>query len=329
MYLVLAIMINVIKNKKILIVGFGGIGCRHTQSLLDDGFNDIYIYDTNTDNIYNNIKLIGYDLAEIKIVNSLNDLDSDYIDFVIISTSSEHRFDIFNKLVQKDIKYFLLEKIVFQSMEEFRKASQLIDDKKLFAYCNFPNRYFINYANLRQEIMFSSKADFYISSGDCGIACSGIHYLDLFEYLTCSSIIETKSLLEKWTKNNKRGNSYIDFSGVFFAKNEKNNNMELFFDKSHNGGCMIRILLENKIVILSETDLSHYSINKNNEVIDNQSFNIKPQSQLTSKMVEDIYSHNSLLPTINESMNAHYHLFKECQKTINPNYTVDSKCPVT
>ena len=45
MYVVLDTMIDLMKDKKILIVGFGGIGCRHAQSLLDDGFNDIYIYE--------------------------------------------------------------------------------------------------------------------------------------------------------------------------------------------------------------------------------------------------------------------------------------------
>lgn len=322
-------MIEKIKDKMILIVGFGGIGCRHTQSLLDDDFNNIFIYDTNLDNVYNNIDLIGYDLSKIKIINSLDEIDSDYIDFVIISTSSNHRYEIFNKLVMKNIKYFLLEKIVFQSMEEFRKANEIICDNDIFAYCNFPNRYFINYIQLRKKIKLSSKSDFYISSGDCGIACGGIHYLDLFEYLTCSSIIESKSCLEKWSKNNKRGNDYIDFSGVFCARNENNNNIELFFDKSHNGGSMIKILLDNETVLFSENDSSHYSIEKNNEIIISETLNIKPQSQLTSKIVEDIFSHNALIPTVNESRNAHFHLFKECQKAINVNYTIDSKCPVT
>tara|TARA_B100001250_G_scaffold139846_1_gene119800 strand:+ start:8978 stop:9934 length:957 start_codon:yes stop_codon:yes gene_type:complete len=317
------------KNKIILIVGFGAIGCRHAQSLLEEGFDNIYLYDTCKDIINDNMKLIGYNLSEVKIVNSLDDLDSDYIDLAIISTSSYHRFDIFNKLVMKNIKYFLLEKIVFQSMEEFRKANEIICDNELFAYCNFPNRYFINYTQLRKKIKLSSKSDFYISSGDCGIACSGIHYLDLFEYLTCSSIIESKSYLEKWSKNNKRGNNYIDFSGVLCARNENKNNIELFFDKSHNGGTMIKILLDDETVLLSETDSSYYSIKKNNEIIISQTLNIKPQSKLTSKLVEDIFSHNALIPTINESRNAHYHLFKECQKAINQNYTIDSKCPVT
>ena len=57
------------KDKKILIIGFGMIGSRHAQSLLDSGYKNISIIDENHKNIERGLGVIGYSKSDVKIIN--------------------------------------------------------------------------------------------------------------------------------------------------------------------------------------------------------------------------------------------------------------------
>ena len=165
-----------------------------------------------------------------------------------------------------------------------------------------------------------------VNAGDCGMGCSGIHYLDLFEYLTNSSINHSESMLKEWTKDNKRGKNYTDFSGLFFASNDKNHTLKINFDKSHAGPCNIDLCFKDNQVILYEGQELEYRVIESKKLVNN--FTIIPQSKLTSKILSDIFLNKCLLPTINQTSNSHSHLFKECNAAIK-SHSNGEICPIT
>ena len=163
-----------------LIVGFGGMGCRHAQSLINSyGDSLVYIYEQNDDIYKHNLNLIGQSLNKnIKRLQNFNEIRSK-IDFCVIATSSGPRFEILKELLNYEITYFLVEKVVFQSNKEFQEIQKLVGDKKI--YVNFVNRYFKNYADIKQDINnHSFTMD--VVGGDFGLGCNALHYFDLFKY---------------------------------------------------------------------------------------------------------------------------------------------------
>ncbi len=312
------------KNKKILIVGFGAIGSRHAQSLLNDGYTDLTIYDENKNNIIEGLKTIGYKKSDISLIESFDLIKCETYELAIIATSAEPRFDIYKKLLSLNIKKFILEKVVFQSDLQFDDAIKSEEETLSNSFCNFPNRYFDNYIKIKEQILSTEdQVSIFVNGGDCGIGCSGIHYLDLFEYLTGSKINLSNSFLKKWEKNNKRGNNYTDFSGIFLAKNDKNDKLKINLDNSHNGPCNVHISFNDTQIILYEGSNCEFRFSKNTK---SQSiFNLLPQSKLTSIIVEDIFNNKCLLPTISQTKNIHHHLFKECNSSLGHK----KLCPIT
>lgn len=314
-------------NKHVLIVGFGMIGCRHAQSLLDSGYKNISILDENNENIQKGLATIGYSDSDVEILKSFDHINDDIPELAIISTSAEPRFDIYKNLLSRNIKNFLLEKVVFQSRSQFNNALNLEKKARANSYCNFPNRYFDNYIKLKNQLFkIEDPIIMFVNGGNCGMGCSGIHYLDLFEYLTGESIFNSKSIFEDWEKENKRGKSYTDFSGFFTATNKKNDLLKINFDKSHEAPCSVNISYKNNQIIFYEGFEIEYRIMESRT--SKNSFSVTPQSYLTSKIVYDIFLNKCLMPTIEQTKNSHFHLFKECEKVIKKEIN-DYRCPIT
>ena len=200
------------KVKKILVVGFGKMGCRHAQSLINDPSFEVHILENSKENIINNLKLINYEYNDFFWYNNIVDIP--ILDMAIIATSSNPRFDIFNRLLDHGYRYFLLEKIVFQSKKQFDKAIELVESTNSSVYCNFVNRYFKAYQNIKNELLPNENIQISVHGGPFGLGCNSIHYLDLFQYLTNNSKIKyiSSNITESKIKN-RRGSHYKEFYG--------------------------------------------------------------------------------------------------------------------
>lgn len=316
-------------NNNILVVGFGSIGRRHVQSLLDVGFKNIHILDSDYSRISTNLKVIGYSKENVNILDDIDQINF-MLDLAIISTSAFPRYQIVQNLISKGVKNYLLEKIVFQSTQQFKNVISSLSAIDGKAYCNFPNRYITNYMEIRSvlaEMKTNSTLSMSVRGGDIGIACSGVHYLDLFEYLTNSQIAGCSSSLNQCDEVNKRGSEYLDFSGVLYAHNMRGDSVDIYFDNSHHGNVSISLQFNNKNFILSEGDSIAYSIH--DFEIQKENFKVIPSSSLTACLVNDIFRNQTSLSTIQETANVHSFLFKECLNEINEVYTEAAICPIT
>mgnify|MGYP001261163943 CR=1 FL=1 len=107
------------RKKSILIVGFGSIGCRHAQSFLDKKKEyDLHILEPSDKNIEQNIIRINAIKSDFKWYKKIK--DAPITDIAIVATPSSPRFKIVKSLIMMGYKKFLLEKIVFQSEEQFK-----------------------------------------------------------------------------------------------------------------------------------------------------------------------------------------------------------------
>ena len=110
---------------KILIIGAGQLGSRHLQGILGSNITaTIEVVDPSDLSIKNAIERsleINYDKNKLKVnfYHNLNQISKE-IDLCIIASTADKRFDIINSLLTSSkVKNLILEKILFQSINEY------------------------------------------------------------------------------------------------------------------------------------------------------------------------------------------------------------------
>ena len=151
--------------KKILLIGSGNVGSRHLQSILKLNINtSIYVVEkskksTNTaqqrcKEIKQNKKIIY--LNFYLNLSSIN--DTKYFDFCIIATSSDTRLIALKDVIKKfNIKYLILEKVLFQNTLECDLAYDLIKKNNVKSWVNCHRREIPSWIKLKKIIKKFSK----------------------------------------------------------------------------------------------------------------------------------------------------------------------------
>jgi predicted dehydrogenase len=311
-----------------LIVGFGSIGCRHAQSLLSvRRYGAIHIVEPSDQKFEEGVARIGATGNDVVRYRSLEEFHKK-VDVAIVATSSAPRFEIMRHLLANSIPLLLVEKIVFQSLLQFDEIITLLEKSGARAYCNFTNRYFSNYRHLKESLSARTlPLAMTVTGGDLGLGSNAIHYMDLFEYLTGEPIIGANSDLSKWDRENKRGSVYSEFSGLIAAQSRRGDSLLICFDPSHQGGAVLHLHFEDRMVILSEGTGIEMVIHEGTTT--KQPFTIIPSSRLTHRIVEDMANNTCPLTTLVETRNAHRFLFTEVYKALNLPNKEGTLCPIT
>ena len=321
--------------KKICIIGCGNIGSRHLQGIAKIRYPlSIDIVEPNK----KSKKIAKIRLEEInkkkiphKIswYNSIDELKNNY-DLIVLSTTSENRVKLFSNLVERGNRVFLLEKIVCQSIQDYKKLLKIIHKNKVNAWVNTPRRYMNSYIKLRKKIQTNKKLFLDITSGNSGLGTNAIHFLDLFSWLTKDEKIKIVGTdLEKKIYKNKRNKEFFEFGGNIFGKTTNGSVISIKLFPTFNLPTFISIQNNNLNVIFDE--LNSQVLFKN--FPNNQNFNFKMEllQNLTKKIVTDILEKNECkLPKTDELLSIHSELFKIFNKHIMKITGKKMiKCPIT
>lgn len=311
---------------KILFVGFGNMGCRHAQSLIDSKAEHTYLVLEPSLTIFTeNLSKIGATEKQFTRIENINDLPNN-IDFAVVATSSSPRYDIVKTLIYKGIKFFLLEKIVFQSESQFDKIIELLHQSGSLAYCNFVNRYYPNYIDIKESIMKEHPLTMVVSGGDFGLGCNALHYIDLFEYFTGRSARVTKHSLRVNSNGNRRGGIYKELLGQIVLTTEINDTLIISAEPARIGGNEITIKQEGTFDILNEETKKHIHFSEV-EPLSQKDFKILYTSQLTSRLINDIMNGITLLPNVNQVKSCHTEFFKAANLAFG--LAITELCPLT
>ena len=117
---------------QIVIIGAGQIGSRHLQALsLIDRDITVSVFDPNKESLELAKKRFE-ELPENKFVRSVSYFEAldglnDDIDVAIIATNADIRRQVIEQLLQKvRVRFFILEKMAFQSVEDFENIMALL-----------------------------------------------------------------------------------------------------------------------------------------------------------------------------------------------------------
>jgi len=322
---------------RILIVGAGHLGSRHLQGLCKINRDiKISVIDPSTNALelcskrYKEMKSNPH-IISINYFKNIEELNRK-IDLAIISTTADVRYKVIENLLNRiNIKNFILEKILFQSIVEFELAKKIFKSNKVNAWVNCTRRMIPFYRKLQQE-NFGIKPIKIVVKGNIGIASNTIHMLDLLSFLSKQTKITIDtSKLEKKTYSSKRSN-FVEFKGKLYAQTSRGDNLKIIDKRNNKTDLTISLENDEKIIIINQTKaLYTLKLKDNLQSTINHPFRIPFQSELTAKQVEQILTTgDSYLPSIEESSVLHkpmidafnFHLSSILNQQI-------SVCPIT
>lgn len=305
------------------------MGCRHVQAFLGEKTKyELTVLEPSQENIKTNSVRIGSDESDFTWITSLDDLNF-VPDLVIVATSSKPRFNIVKQLLDKGVKTFLLEKIVFQSKAQFTEILDLMKLHQANAWCNFVNRYFKAYQLIKNEILNgTSGVEMSVYGGAFGLGCNAIHYIDVFQFLSSNNEITLLSDdLKLLDKENRRGAEYKEFTGTLKFKNSNGNVLTIIADEEFKGGSVINIKTSSNHYLLSEETQQCFNLTSNNNTYE---FKIIPTSRLSNVIAEDILNNACVLTRLSETKLPHFLLFDAFNSFLKLDTSnLETLCPIT
>ncbi len=294
---------------KIAIIGAGQIGSRQLQGFAKlKKQSQIYVIDSNEKSLrvaeQRFDKVSQSEKSIVSYHKAINDLP-DNIDLVIIATTANMRHRIIEHLLDgRSIKYLILEKIVFQKSEYFKLNQKLFLEKDVKTWVNCARRSFPLYKKIKNELS-TDKLSIEVNGNSWGLACNGIHMIDLFVFLTeKTDIIIDTNKLENIIIDSKR-NGFKELKGMLKIRNSCGDTLVL--NDSDENDENLRISISNgtmqfKIYEWQGIVDKHTSENKSSR----EKFSLPFQSEHMKIIVDQILATGeSDLPPYEECMQYH------------------------
>jgi len=210
--------------KKIAIIGAGQLGSRHLQGLAQCSF-DVSIevvepYDSSRETAkerYEQIENRAF-VKKIEFFSSIKQLSSS-LDLVIVATGADVRYKVAEELLEsKTVTNLVLEKVLFQTVEEYDKMEKLLKKSQTSCWVNHPRRMFPFYHTLKKLLADAEQVSYSVQGGDWGLGCNSLHFIDHLAFLTdTSSVTLYNHLLDTKLYESKR-KGFVEFNGLLVGK---------------------------------------------------------------------------------------------------------------
>lgn len=324
---------------QIAIIGAGQIGSRHLQALnLIDRDIAISVFDPSS----RSLRLAKKRFEElhvnkfVRLVSYSETFDSlnHDIDVAIIATSADVRRQVIEQLLQKvRVRFFILEKVAFQSVTDFENIMELLEEKKSKAWVNCSyRRMYPFYQEMLKCFHVGEQIFFNIWGGGWGLACNSIHMLDLFSYFTGQTSISLDgSRLDKSIQKSKR-KGFIELTGILRGVTDNGSEISLLDYQGTVAPFVIQVFSRDSNFIIFESEGKAIKALKTKNWIWNEiPFSILYQSQLTHLAVQQILdTGDCVLASIEESFCLHKPMLKTFIDHLgNVTGKKHNKCPIT
>lgn len=322
--------------KTIVLIGAGQLGSRHLQALSKINFaaniqvidpfpSSLEVAKTRFEQMPHNQNI------KISYVTSTQEINKK-IDIAIIATNADVRASVIANLVEVcEVDNLILEKVLFQKIEDYETISKLLIEKNIKTWVNHPFRAYPFYKNLRALLKDSSCISYQLQGGDWGLGCNGLHYIDLLAFLSGhNDLIVNNQRLDRRLKPSKR-KSFVEFTGTLSGKLGPH-----CFDLScHDQQSPLSAMIcsDNLNIIIDES-VGWIRMSQREDGWTWKEENLKLvlyQSELTHTVVTDILESGKCdLPTYQEAMRIHLPFINSLIEHLNiieqKNY---SFCPIT
>ena len=323
--------------KKVVIIGAGQLGSRHlqgiAQSTIDISIEVVEPFESSRETAKERYEEISnnHHVIDIAFYDSISKLSSN-IDMVIVATSSDVRAKVVNELLKtKNVDTLILEKVLFQSIEEYGNMEKLLEKTNTKCWVNHPRRMFPIYKELKEKLRDVNQISYNFQGGAWGLACNGLHFIDHLAYLVDSRDLSLDNrYLDKKIYDSKR-KGFIEFNGLLSGK-IANHTFSLY---SNNEVIPSLFTIVSDVLIATiDENLGEIKISTKENSWKSETIKEKIvyfQSELSNILIEDIFVNKKCcLTTYKEAMDLHVPYIK-CLLEHMENITGQNHklCPIT
>lgn len=280
------------RKNTIAVIGLGQLGSRHMQSMADLSSEHYQIFTVEPQQAAREKAIAQYyaqnqqGSPQVIEVDNICQLPAQ-LDIVIIATTANVRLAVLKELLHYCcVEFLVLEKVLFQQVEDYYEAETLVRQKGVNAFVNCPRRLITPFNQLQQ--WFSTESTTVRINGTAwGLCCNMIHMLDFVAgFIGKQPVSIETSLLKPHIYQAKRA-GYIEFYGKVHVSFPDNN--ELLMDCEPGEDLQLVTEVENKNyhLVLDITGQNYSVLDKQANATEIYAFNLMYQSQLTKLVIEE------------------------------------------
>lgn len=196
------------------IVGLGRMGVRHLLACRRLGLDVVGAFDVRPE-VAREVK-DGLPDSPPRLTGSVHELLALDLDCLIIATTAPAHCDLTIAAAQQGIRHVLCEKPMATSVEECNRMLQACSASGTKLAVNHQVRFMEQYLKVReclQEPMFGELRSVTVVGGNIGVGMNGIHYFELFRWLTGEDACRVTAWLSDDGPPNPRGPEFEDRGG--------------------------------------------------------------------------------------------------------------------
>lgn len=201
----------------ISVIGAGQLGSRHLQALHAIRTPlDIRVTDPSPqslDTAKARYESLGADQAhQLRFAQTI-DPTTDPIDVAIVATSADARRSAIEGLLKTHpVKYFILEKYLFNHRQDYQHIADLLSAHRSVAWINCSMRTQTIYQTIGAELQ-GQAVDYSVTGSQYGLITNAIHFLDYLAYLTGQDefSVDTSGLDPKYIPSKRKG--FLELNG--------------------------------------------------------------------------------------------------------------------
>ena len=250
------------KNSNCLIIGFGRMGERWFHVLKKLKFKNIFVVEKSKKKIKIIIK--SNKIFKNKIYNNIEEFLKIKKPIIgIVATTADTHKDYVIKLAKNKTKNIIVEKPMATSVKNCNEMINVCKKFKSKLAVNHQTR-FTDEIQLIKKIILKYKLGKLVSmnvvGGNAGFAMGGVHFIEIFNFLTKNKIFKVSSYLERKKTRNPRGKQFRDSSGQIIAKNKKNQTLYINLSCYQGHGTNITYSFKNGNILVNKNGLLNVNI---------------------------------------------------------------------
>lgn len=323
--------------KTIVLIGAGQLGSRHLQALsritLPVQIEVVDIYPASLETARSRYEEMpeNSNIKNIRFVSSLQEL-SKKIDMAIVATNADIRAEVIRTLTSLcDVDNLVLEKVLFQKVDEYGEIQALLRKKGVKAWVNHARRAFPFYQRLKNLLSTSRQVSFQVQGGAWGLGCNGLHMIDLLAFLTGAEVLEISSDKLSNTILQSKRKGFVEFTGELSG--QVGSHYFNLFCHEVSSPVIITISSDELYAIIDEANGWFRMATKENgwKWVEEKEKIVLFQSELTNVVVEDIFRTGGCdLPNYSEACDLHIPFIAEMLASLNRHSTETYEiCPIT
>jgi predicted dehydrogenase len=294
----------------VVLVGAGGLGSRHLQALarLPEGMRLHVVDPVEASLATARRRYEEVSAATSSRVSYRRDVKEipRHVDVAIVATTADRRRGAIETLLDRaTVGYLVLEKVLFQTVEDYPAVARLLTETSTPAWVNHTRRLWPGYRSARHLFGGARRVDFDVSGPQWDLGCNGVHFIDLIAFLVGSTEIQVDDVsLETGTLPVRRVN-FQPFTGWIAGRCGP---ATFRIASAHTGEGPIEVNLDSDVGSLSaqETPERLSLRGRAPRPFETGEWPVPLQSQLTDGVVLDLVGQGSCsLATFEESSRAH------------------------